>query len=56
MPTDGSIIGLSSLNPNVKPIQDSLFVNEKEKENEAGDNIATGDNNIIIGWNFSIVC
>ena len=32
--TDGSIIGLSSLNSNVKPIQDSLFNNEQQKHNE----------------------
>ena len=48
--TDGSIIGLSSLNPNVKPIQDSLFVNEKEKENEAGDNIANPPQSSVPAW------
>ena len=32
--SDGSIIGLSSLNSNVKPIQDSLFNNEQKKHNE----------------------
>ena len=48
--TDGDIIGLSSLNPNVKPIQDSLFVNEKRKENEAGDNIANPPQSSVPAW------
>ena len=33
--TDGSIIGLSSLNSNVKPIQDSLFEDVQEKISES---------------------
>ena len=33
--TDGSIIGLSSLNSNVKPIQDSLFEDAQEKISES---------------------
>lgn len=48
--SDGSIIGLSSLNPNVKPIQDSLFVNEQEKEKEAGNNIASPPQSSVPAW------
>ena len=48
--TDGSIIGLSSLNKNVKPIQDSLFEDSKEEKLDSNNIIANNKQNSVPAW------
>ena len=48
--TDGSIIGLSSLNSNVKPIQDSLFEDSQEKTIESNQQTNSIQQSSVPAW------